>query len=123
MNRHSYRLLALVFVFALVLGTFAAVIPAPAQASELGGPPPGMRNHPPRPPWMHGTNPHFNRNQLPNPFVRDFGDRQVWWQYELTKKGHYVRTYSPKQYGDVEVSYDKNVRSLWEANTPAPILP
>ncbi|MFN2200412.1 MAG: hypothetical protein ACK2UO_04365 [Caldilineaceae bacterium] len=118
MNGKSYRLLALVFVFALVFGMFAAVMPTPAQAAGLAGPPPGRPYHSPQPPWMHGTNPHYNQSQLPNPFIRDFGDRQVWWQYEL-KKGHYVRTYSPKKYGDVEVSYDKNIRELWATNPPA----
>jgi uncharacterized surface protein with fasciclin (FAS1) repeats len=67
----------------------------------------------------------FEPNELPNPFVRDFGDRAEWWQYELYH-GHYVRTYQPVKYGDQEISYRKTTRSDFQqliggqAAVPAP---
>jgi len=113
MNRKSYKYLALVFVFALVFGSFGAMAPAAAQASDLAGPPP------PRMHGNHGNNPHFTQAQMTNPFVRDFDGDCVWWRYEL-HNGHYVRKYTPCRYGDVEISYRRNYRALWgqpELNT------
>jgi len=52
----------------------------------------------------------FQPNELPDPFVRDFGDRVEWWQYELHGR-HYVRTVQPARYGDQEISYRKSTRS------------
>jgi len=103
MNWNSAKLLALLFVFALVLGTVAALAPATAQASDMAGPPP---------PRMHRNNPHFTQDQMTNPFVRDFDGRCEWWKYEL-RHGRYVRIYSPCRYGDAEISYRKNTHLLW----------
>jgi len=97
-------------VFALVFGSFGAMAPAAAQASDLAGPPP---------PRMHGNHQHFTQAQMTNPFVRDFDGDCVWWRYEL-HNGHYVRKYTPCRYGDVEISYRRNYRALWgqpELNT------
>jgi hypothetical protein len=104
MNWNSAKLLALLFAFALVLGTVAALAPATAQASDMAGPP-----HP----RMHGYHRHFTQEQMTNPFVRDvFDGKCQWWQYEL-KHGRYVRTYSPCKYGDAEISYRVNGHLLW----------
>ena len=39
MNRNSYRMLALVLVFAMMLGVTMSMMPAAAQAHGMGGPP------------------------------------------------------------------------------------
>jgi len=112
MYRKSYRVLALVFVLALAFGTFAALAPATAEASGMGG-------HHAKP---VKSNPNFSQDQLPNPFVRDFDGDCVWWKYEL-KNGHYVRTYCPCRYGDQEVSYRRDVRAMWADYTYVPLGP
>lgn len=101
----QYRLLAFVLVLAFVVGTFAAMLPATAEASGMGG-------HPPKHAKMAKNNPHFSLDQLPNPFVRDFDGDCEWWRYEL-RGGRYVRVYCPCKYGDAEISYRDNVRGLW----------
>jgi len=103
MSRQSYRMLAFVLVLAFVFGTVAAMAPATAEASGLAG-------HPPKP--MAKNNPNFSPDQMPNPFVRDFDGACEWWSYKLVGD-HYVRVYCPCKYGDSEISYRKDVRSLW----------
>ena len=107
MNRNSYRMLALVLVFAMMLGVTMSMMPAAAQAHGMGGPPMYHKAK-----SMHTGSAYFKPNQLPNPLYRDVGDRCQWWRYEL-RGGRYVRTYCPCRYGDQEVDYSLNHRGMW----------
>ena len=106
MNRKSYRIFAIVLVLAFVFGTFAAMVPATAEASGMGG-------HPQKHMKASGKA-YFHPNQLPNPFVRDFDGDCEWWRYEL-RGGRYVRVYCPCRYGDAEIDYRHDVRARWAA--------
>lgn len=113
MYRKSYRMLALVLLVALLFGTFAAMVPAAAEASGMGGHP-----HYGKHMKMHTGRAYFKPNQLPNPFTRDFDGDCEWWRYEL-RGGRYVRVYCPCRFGDQEVDYGVNARHLWATRAAA----
>ena len=109
MNRNSYRMLAFVLVFAMMLGVTMSMMPAAVQAHGMGGHP--MYRSAKHMPMDTGSA-QFKPNELPEVVERDFKDGCDWWRYELSG-GRYVRTYCPCRYGDAEVDYSPNHRSLW----------
>lgn len=114
----SYRMLAFVLVFAVMFGLFAAMAPATAEASGMGGHPRYARQMHGHPMYMHGGKAYFKPNHLPRIVTRDFGSDCDWWRYEL-RGGRYVRVYCPCRYGDQEVDYGPQHRQAWAQSTGA----